>query len=312
MVTVAICTHNRAKFLDDCLRGLAASNRKQSFPVLVVDNASADDTSAVVARHGVSYVKEDRIGLSNARNTALSNCKTEYLVFLDDDGIPDEGWCDSIAAGIEQWIPDVFGGPFGPYYLTEKPPWFLDEYGSAHMELEEGLCEISTCFSGGNMGWRTSLLNELGGFSPHLGMIGGKLGLGEETALQVSMRSRPELRRVFLASMMMHHYVPPFKMQLGYIARRSFQYGYQLFDIDPHDRITAGTSIIGLGIRSRAGFPMVARLLFRDRVRYPHWATFASKYLSLHMIEAGALWRKLSSRLGAGSHPDRDNISSPS
>ncbi len=291
-VTVAICTHNRADFLDSCLHALKLANQYENFPIIVIDNASTDHTAKVALRHEVAYFFEPTLGLSHARNRALSLVQSEFLVFLDDDGAPNESWCAAIKEGIEKHNPDVFGGPYTPYYLSHKPDWFLDEFGSAHLELADGMTSDTVCFSGGNMGWRTALLKQVGGFDPKLGMTGGKLGLGEETAIQITLRNQPNIRRACFSAMTMKHYVPPAKMKLSYIARRSFQYGYQILDIDPEAPVITKSHSLGFARRSRLGLPLLYRLAVRNRTATPCWSTFAAQYLSLHMIEAGVLWRK--------------------
>ncbi len=49
-VAVVVVTYNRAELLDRCLDGLTRSHRRPDL-VLVVDNASTDETPAVLARH---------------------------------------------------------------------------------------------------------------------------------------------------------------------------------------------------------------------------------------------------------------------
>ena len=293
IVTVVICTRNRAGFLKRCLDGLQTANAKMQLPVIVVDNGSSDETKEVVSFYGCRLICEPEVGLSHARNAGLDAVSTEYVVYLDDDAIPGIEWCDSIIEGIQHYRPDVFGGPYIPYYLESKPNWFLDEFASAHLELEEGEVPAEECFSGGNMGWRVALLREMGGFDPKLGMCGSRMALGEETALQIEMQKNPKIKRCFFSGMLMEHYVHPQKMKVSYIAKRSFQYGIQLRDINPVDPILTSSSWFGLLIRARFGLPIMARLVLRDRERSPCWRTFLARYFASHGIEVGVLWRRL-------------------
>ena len=50
-ITVIIATYNRAALLDECLAHLRAQAFRPGDEVIVVDNGSTDETSAVVARH---------------------------------------------------------------------------------------------------------------------------------------------------------------------------------------------------------------------------------------------------------------------
>ena len=81
IVTVAICTWNRAKLLDQTLTEM----RKLRIPpgieweLLVVNNHCTDETDAVIARHRgalpIQRLFEPRQGLSNARNCAVSTAR---------------------------------------------------------------------------------------------------------------------------------------------------------------------------------------------------------------------------------------------
>ncbi len=56
------------------------------FRVLVVDNGSVDDTSAVAARHGAVVVSEVRPGYGSAVHAGVLAAEHEYLAVMDGDG----------------------------------------------------------------------------------------------------------------------------------------------------------------------------------------------------------------------------------
>lgn len=90
--TVVICTRDRTEDLERCLDGLMAMTHRA--PILVVDNApSTEDTRHLVARYPeVTYLREPKPGLDNARNTALAAVETPIAAFIDDDAAPDRHW----------------------------------------------------------------------------------------------------------------------------------------------------------------------------------------------------------------------------
>lgn len=296
--TIAICTRNRADFLRKCLGGLFSATQTIHPRIIIVDNASTDSTRDIVAQFAdkVHLVHEQNVGLSHARNTAIAHCHTPYLVFLDDDGVPDPEWTSSIGDMIEKHQPDVFGGPYSPFYTDPREPWFSDALGAAHMDLSDGLQPRGTCFSGGNMGWRVELLKALGGFDPKLGISGNELRLGEETALQLAMwRRSPDAKFCFSRKMHMIHHVSKVKMRLRYIHKRNFIYGWQLRDIDPMQEILKN-GVIALMLRTKLGVPLILRYFVRDRTIYPYWKGYAAAYLSLNSILIGIAARKFSDR----------------
>ncbi|OPZ09701.1 MAG: Glycosyl transferase family 2 [candidate division BRC1 bacterium ADurb.BinA292] len=238
----------------------------------------------------IQYVLEPKVGLSRARNTALALCRTEYLVYLDDDAKPLPFWMDAIEEGIARWHPPFFGGPYRPYYLGGKPRWFADSYGSMHYEKQEGPLPLNGFLSGGNMGWRVELIRSLGGFPEHLGMIDTRIGVGEETYLQLALKERGN-NGYFFPRMEILHFMAPEKMSLSYRARRMWQSGLQ-----------ARATNLG---RSRARlrtllYSMVfvpihlAGMLFRDRAVDPCWQGYVYRRILPHLTYWGEFWARLS------------------
>lgn len=84
-ISVIICTRNRPESLRTCLASLARQSLDPR-EVIVVDNAPEDDrTRRVVEAAGVRYVREDRPGLSFARNSGIRHASADIIAFTDDD-----------------------------------------------------------------------------------------------------------------------------------------------------------------------------------------------------------------------------------
>ena len=94
LVSVCIGTYNRARDLRECLDSVLAQTYP-NFEVVVVDNASTDDTVEIARGYG------DRVRLirrstnsgmcSTTRNEAVRHARGEYVAFLDSD---------------DAWLPD--------------------------------------------------------------------------------------------------------------------------------------------------------------------------------------------------------------
>lgn len=276
-LTIAICTRNRSKLLSLCLESLARSISDSFNPVIIViDNGSTDETKQTCDKFKeplrLSYYFLETPGLSLARNLALENTTTEYIVYLDDDAQIDSVWAEAILKGIERYNPDLFGGPYRPFYLEEKRKWFKDQYGSAYLNRQEKPLENDEYVSGGNMGWRTEILRKLGGFPANLGMIGGKIGLGEETYIQELAKSKyPDLQTIFLTKMCMTHYVPKEKQFIGYWINRMWIHGKQDVEIFLDQKpITYRWILIEIFYMIRFWILLV----FRDRKEFPYWQQY--------------------------------------
>jgi len=102
-LAVAIVTRNRADNLCDCLCSVFSQQRLPD-QVLVVDNASTDNTAKVCDRfrheYNLDYVYCSIPGISHARNAALNACRASIICFTDDDCEPDSTWMGSIEAFV--------------------------------------------------------------------------------------------------------------------------------------------------------------------------------------------------------------------
>ena len=79
-VSVIICTHNRAGYLDECLGSIASQNTSNRFEVVVIDNASQDHTGEILAAwcardSRFRTAKEPQLGQSVAKNLGVKMAK---------------------------------------------------------------------------------------------------------------------------------------------------------------------------------------------------------------------------------------------
>jgi glycosyltransferase involved in cell wall biosynthesis len=93
-VSVIIPTFNRAEFLHSAITSVL-NQTFQDFEILVIDDASEDQTQEVVNRFHdtrITYLHhEANRGEACARNSGIVNSKGEFIAFLDDD---------------DSWLPD--------------------------------------------------------------------------------------------------------------------------------------------------------------------------------------------------------------
>jgi len=88
LVSVIIPTYNRAYILDKAIESVLNQSFK-NIELIVVDDASTDETSKLVKRYpSVVYVRHSkRKGPAGARNTGLKYAKGRYIAFLDSDDV---------------------------------------------------------------------------------------------------------------------------------------------------------------------------------------------------------------------------------
>jgi glycosyltransferase involved in cell wall biosynthesis len=138
IVTVAICTLNRAESLRRTLGSLAAMRLPDGldWEVVIVNNGGTDHTDAVIAdfadRLPIRREFEPQRGLSRARNRAIDSAQGDYIVWTDDDVIVDPVWLAAYIEAFRRWPgAAVFGGPIIPRFAPPAPSWLIE--GEHHL-----------------------------------------------------------------------------------------------------------------------------------------------------------------------------------
>ena len=89
LVTVAICTHNRADLIGESIQSVLYQTM-QDFEIVVIDDGGSDDTKEVLDAFGddrIRYFWQENAGISAARNVAAEKSRGIYTAVLDDDDL---------------------------------------------------------------------------------------------------------------------------------------------------------------------------------------------------------------------------------
>jgi glycosyltransferase involved in cell wall biosynthesis len=196
LATIAICTLNRAASLARTLESLTVIETPSGveWEVLVVNNGCTDHTDhvirAFVGRLPIRCIVEPRRGLSRARNRAVDDVTSQYIIWTDDDVIVHPGWLDAYVAAFRRW-PEaaIFGGPTIPAYQAPttrwvpecehllKLPYAIRDFGDVPIRLS--VRQAHYCV-GANCSVRTAEQRKFR-YNTDLGMAPGQQRLGEET-----------------------------------------------------------------------------------------------------------------------------------
>jgi GT2 family glycosyltransferase len=231
LITVAICTRNRASLMEQSVSSVLRQMRDRA-ELLVVDNASTDNTGELACKlaagdSGMRVSREDRLGLSYARNAALAQAKGDYVIFLDDDATAEDGWLDAYydffakppCSGLA-----CVGGAVLPRYAQPPPVWLapgvnaLDCGNAPHPILDKGGPW------GCNVAYHRQTVRQLGGFCVTLGRRGGSLGSYEETDLYLRILAAG-FKAWWLPAARIQHFYPPHRLRLKYLCKTEFEQG---------------------------------------------------------------------------------------
>jgi GT2 family glycosyltransferase len=108
--SVVIPTSNSASFIIPCLDSVF-KQRVQNLQVILVDNASGDNTVALVSKRYPQVkimVNKNNFGAARARNQALDNSVGEWVLVLDCDVVLEENFFAALSDKIA-WLPRRVG-----------------------------------------------------------------------------------------------------------------------------------------------------------------------------------------------------------
>lgn len=253
ILTVIVCTFNRANILPRCLDSLLAQTVPvEKFNVIIIDNNSTDTTRKVCEVYSYKfknfkYIFEGRQGLSHARNAGISNTHTEWLAFLDDDAKAHSDWVEKILEAINTYKFDCFGGIYTAWHhLGERPYWFTDDMGT-NITCNYKTGKLTTgYFAGGNAIYKTKLFHECGLFLSQFGMNGKNVGYGEETEIIDRFRRSGKIVG-FVEDIIIDHTVLPHKYSILWQIKSYFTSSYDYIFISERKKVTLAIFLYKIG-----------------------------------------------------------------
>ncbi len=236
LISVAICTHNRADRLILALEGLVKQSlSSQNFEVLIIDNVSQDNTKEIGDRYqekyyNFRYIYEPVLGLSKARNSALDQAKGKYIAYLDDDAIPCEEWLESILDSFTTVEPSpvCVGGPIYGLWEIPKPDWihkYMEDFFTVLDYGSEPRWFPPKKFPyGANMCYEKKSLENVGGFKEELGRQGNKL-LSQEELLVNWILEKQGGKFYYNPKASVKHWIPKERINAEWLLRRNYWQG---------------------------------------------------------------------------------------
>ncbi len=230
-VSIVICTHNRAKYVQQCLSSFTRQILMPSnVEFIVVNNNSSDDTEQVVAGFqnllpGLKCVHEKNIGLSFARNRGIHESKFDWVCYMDDDAKAHPDYMERLFELMNNHSFDGFGGMFLPWYEHSKPKWLSGDFGKMTLLRNDiGPLPKGKTVAGGICAFKKMWLIQAGYFPTDIGMRGNIIGYGEETILQNKMQEAGAIIG-FDPSWKIDHLVAGYKHTLKWHLKRSYGKG---------------------------------------------------------------------------------------
>ncbi|CAN5682476.1 hypothetical protein BH23GEM3_BH23GEM3_08160 [soil metagenome] len=179
-ISVVVGTRDRPESLRRCLAALRRIEY-DDYEVIVVDNASRSQaTRKVVADTSFRYVREEREGLSWARNRGVSEARYGIVAFTDDDVEVDPGWLRGVADALSDPTVEAATGLVLAAELETYAQQLYEHYGGMSKGVAprefvrdgmspRDLLAMYEVGVGANMAFRRRVFNRIGGFDTALG-----------------------------------------------------------------------------------------------------------------------------------------------
>jgi GT2 family glycosyltransferase len=163
LVSVIVPVYNNSKDLHECLSALIASSCRDT-EILVVDDASTDETPSVGLRMGVRVLRlAKNSGPAAARNCGAAHARGDVLFFVDADVVlsPDAIQHVSLLFEVQ---PDL-AAVFGSYDAAPRAEGIISQYRNLlhHFVHQNGNPEASSFWAGCGA-IRRSVFEQVGGF----------------------------------------------------------------------------------------------------------------------------------------------------
>ncbi len=234
-ISIIVCCHNSSQRLPVTLSYLSKQqyDAKTNVEILVVDNASTDNTGSVAqeiwrslsSETPLRVVNEPTPGLSYARACGIKNSNYDLLLFCDDDNWLAENYLQTAVEymNAHQDVA-VLGGKGIPVFEKEEPFWFKDFalcYACGAPALNEGdITGFAFAYGAGSV-MRKSFHVEMekAGLSNQLtDRKGNELSSGGdvELCLQAALLG---YKVHYISALNFKHYMPAGRMKWDYIIR---------------------------------------------------------------------------------------------
>jgi glycosyltransferase involved in cell wall biosynthesis len=237
-ISVVICCYNSAARITDTLNYIFALDKRDfEIELIIVDNASVDNTEEVaweqwdnsnLTQHGnISFkiVQELNAGLTFARRRGVMEAKGDFLIFVDDDNwLAPNYLTESVRLMKEFPNAAVIGGFGTPYFENGKKPGWFDHnegyFAVGEQAANEGIITNEKGYVyGASSVWKREVLEII--FRNKLFLtdrIGAKLSSGGDTELC--------FRAVILGYDIIYskrlrffHFIPEGRLNLNYVIR---------------------------------------------------------------------------------------------
>lgn len=240
-ITVVVCTFNRAAMLREALASLVHLRTDGfTFDIVVVNNASTDETPAVIdefasraAGVAVRGVLETRQGVAFARNRGIEEARGPWIAFFDDDQVADPDWLVKLSWLAESKQARVVGGAVRLKLEKEQPESFRPIFERVLWQSGRGdaACryDVNNAPGTGNLMIHRDVFDRVGRFAESLREA------GEDTELFHRITTAG-IAAWYTPDAIVFHHVPAYRLTPAYLRWTTQRQGWSIVRRDWNER----------------------------------------------------------------------------
>ncbi len=212
LISIVIPVHNQWAYTAACLRSIVEAKCKASFEVIVIDDASSDDTAERLAGvEGIDAATNPKnLGFIGSCNRGAARANGEFVLFLNNDTQVTDGWLDHLLqtfnrfpdtglAGSRLVYPDGSLQECGGIIFNDGSGWNYGRGDDPNRPEYQFVREVDYC-SGACIMLRREVFRELDGFDREYAPA-----YYEDTDLAFRIRQMGLKVRVQPAATVIHH-----------------------------------------------------------------------------------------------------------
>jgi GT2 family glycosyltransferase len=230
LLTIALTRYSESDdLLSQCLQSVSEQDHAHGRVLFLDQNERPDIQKLCKFLSSEQMVFEYRPiparGCAYARNTAITLCRTDVLLWTDPDVVHVPDWATKMAHVLATDQSDIVGGKITPLWLT-RPRWYMrtnvmaDHYSLIDLGDDT---HATDRIIGGSMGLHVGRLGPHARFDERLGRQGGTL-LGGVDAEFCERAISNGFRVRYVGQAVAHHQITAERTRLKWIARK-FYYG---------------------------------------------------------------------------------------
>ncbi len=180
--SIVVCAFNEEPYILQCLNSIKKEIKdRKDTELIIVDNESYDLTENIVLdfikenEHdlNIQYFRINHVPLTSSRNTAISYCKGDFIMFVDADATVKKDWLDGLLVEFNKSVSIVAGNVKN---LCSGSPFSEFIYNS-HFKCS---LKLGSKLIGANMAFKKKVFESTGGFHSFVKNRGDETLLAQE------------------------------------------------------------------------------------------------------------------------------------